>query len=110
MSLAETDKAFQSPEIDGVMQSLQDYELSEFSDYYLQLVDDATNPGEFSALREWSIATKLHEFNCLEGLITEALEQGAKKYDQPTLVSDYRSVIAQITELTGIDVNYVHRL
>jgi hypothetical protein len=98
------------PEIDGVRQSLDRFREDELSDLWWKVIDRATEPGPMTALKEYSIATKMHELGCLDGRIVDALESGSEAYDTPTLVDDYRSALAQVTEITGIDADYIHRL
>ncbi len=101
---------FDSPEIDGVRQSLERLREDELSELWWNLIDRATEPGPMTWWREYFVATKMHELECFDGRIVNALEHGSVLYDTPTLVDDYRSALAQITEITGIDADYIHRL
>lgn len=98
------------PEIDGVCRSLERYGDDDLSNEYWDLIDEATRPGVLRPLRQEPIAIKLHELRCMDLWIKEALESGARLYETPNLLEMYRSSIKQITEITGIFADDVHRI
>lgn len=96
-------QVFVSPEIDGVMISLERAHDDELADMYWRAIDLATGPRVNHPDVQARIERILTKLNQEDGFIFAALKHGAELFNTPNLPQDYYSVLGQVKELAQID-------